>query len=86
MPPVDSMELLWHDGERAAVESRMRAAIVGSDATVQAGMEKLASDTRADEVIVVTETYEHSDRIDSYDRVARVASKIKLAPGDPHAG
>jgi len=86
MPPVDSMELLWHDGERAAVESRMRAAIVGSDATVQAGMEKLASDTRADEVIVVTETYEHSDRIDSYDRVARIASKIKLAPGDPHAG
>jgi luciferase family oxidoreductase group 1 len=64
MPPVDSMELLWHDGERAAVENRMRAAIVGSDGTVQAGLEKLASNARADEVIVVTETYEQSDRID----------------------
>jgi alkanesulfonate monooxygenase SsuD/methylene tetrahydromethanopterin reductase-like flavin-dependent oxidoreductase (luciferase family) len=57
LPPVDSMDPLWHDGERAAVENRMRAAIVGSDVTVQAGLEKLASDVRADEVIVVTETY-----------------------------
>jgi luciferase family oxidoreductase group 1 len=80
LPPVDSMEHLWHDVERAAVENRLRAAIVGSDATVQAGLEKLASDTHADEVIVVTDTYEHSDRIDSYQRVARIAAKIKLAP------
>ena len=86
LPPVDSMKHLWHDAERAAVENRMRAAIVGSDATVQAGLEKLASDARADEVIVVTETYEHSDRSDSYQRVARIAAKIKLATGDAYAG
>jgi len=63
----------------------MRAAIVGSDATVQAGLEKLASDARADEVIVVTKTYEHSDRIDSYQRVAHIAAKI-FAPGDAYGG
>jgi len=80
LPPVDSMDHLWHDAERAAVENRSRAAIVGSDVTVQAGLEKLASDTRADEVIVMTDTYEHSERIDSYQRVARIAAKIKLAP------
>jgi luciferase family oxidoreductase group 1 len=80
LPPVDSMEPLWHDVERAAVESRLRAAIVGSDATVQAGLEKLVRETRADEVIVVTDTYENSDRIESYHRVARIAATIKLAP------
>ena len=85
-PPVDSMEPLWHDAERAAVQNRSRAAIVGSDATVQAGLEKLASETHADEVIVVTETYEHSNRIDSYQRVARIAAKIKFAQGDAYAG
>lgn len=78
MPPVDSMEPLWHDAERAAIKNRSREAIVGSDATVQVAMEKLASDTCADELIAVTETYEHSDRIDSYDRVGSMASKIKL--------
>jgi alkanesulfonate monooxygenase SsuD/methylene tetrahydromethanopterin reductase-like flavin-dependent oxidoreductase (luciferase family) len=80
LPPVDSMEHQWHPAERAAVENRLRAAIVGSDATVRAGLEKLASDTRAGEVIVVTDTYEHCDRIDSYQRVARIAAKIKLPP------
>jgi len=80
LPPVDSMELLWSKPERAAVESRLRAAIVGSDVSVQAGLEKLVRDTSADEVIVVTDTYEHSDRMDSYERVARIAAEIKLVP------
>jgi luciferase family oxidoreductase group 1 len=70
LPPVDSMELLWQDWERAAVENRLGAAIVGSDATVKEGLEKLVRDTGANEVIVVTDTYEHEDRLESYRRVA----------------
>src|SRR5450755_4607709 len=80
LPPVDSMEPLWQDWERAAVENKLRAAIVGSDATVKAGLEKLASDTGADEVIVVTDTYEHADRLHSYERVADVARMIEAEP------
>jgi luciferase family oxidoreductase group 1 len=80
LPPVDSMEPLWQDWERAAVENKLRAAIVGSDATVKAGLEKLASDTGADEVIVVTDTYEHADRLHSYERVASVARMIEAKP------
>jgi luciferase family oxidoreductase group 1 len=70
LPPVNSMEPLWQDWERAAVENKLGAAIVGSDATVKAGLQKLFQDTAADEVIVVTDTYEHADRIESYRRVA----------------
>jgi len=78
LPPADSMEALWHDDmERAAVESRLREAIVGSNATVQAGLEKLVSDTGADEIIVVTDTYEPADRLKSYQRVAEVAAAMK---------
>jgi luciferase family oxidoreductase group 1 len=80
LPPVDSMEPLWQDWERAAVESKMSAAIVGSDRTVKAGLEKLVTDTGANEVIVVSDTYEHADRLQSYQRVAGVAKTIKLAP------
>src|SRR6202163_2883775 len=76
LPPVDSMKPLWQDFERAAVESKLRAAIVGSDATVKAGLEKLVEDTAADEVIVVTDAYEHADRIESYRRVADVVTMI----------
>jgi len=77
LPPVNSMEPLWQDWERAAVENKLGAAIVGSNVTVKAGLEKLVVDTAADEVIVVTDTYEHTDRIESYRRVASIASKIE---------
>jgi luciferase family oxidoreductase group 1 len=77
LPPVDSMEPLWHGHERAAVESKLRAAIVGSDATVGVKLEKLVHDTGADEVIVVTDTFEHEDRLQSYQRLARIAATIE---------
>jgi luciferase family oxidoreductase group 1 len=78
LPPVDSMEKLWTEWERAAVESKLGAAIVGSDATVKSGLEKLARKTRASEVIVVTDTYTHEDRLESYRRVAEIASGIHM--------
>jgi alkanesulfonate monooxygenase SsuD/methylene tetrahydromethanopterin reductase-like flavin-dependent oxidoreductase (luciferase family) len=74
------MEALWQDSERAAVENKLGAAIVGSNATVKAGLEKLVGDTGADEVIVVTDTYEHADRIESYRRVAGLATMIEVKP------
>ncbi len=80
LAPVDSMEPLWRDWERAAVENKLGAAIVGSHATVKAGLEKLVGDTGASEVIVVTDTYEHADRLQSYQHVAEVASMIEVKP------
>jgi luciferase family oxidoreductase group 1 len=80
MPPVDSMETIWQDFERAAVESRLGAAIVGSNTTVKSGLTKLVADTSADEVIVVTDTYEHADRLQSYQRVAQIAKLIDVKP------
>jgi len=78
LPPVDSMDLLWQDWERATVESKLGAAIVGSDATVKAGMERLVRETGADELIVVTDTFEPADRLESYQRVAGIANTIEI--------
>src|SRR5580698_7720448 len=80
LPPVDSMEELWDHLERVAVQTKLGAAVVGSDATVKAGLEKLVEETVADEVIVGTDTYEHSDRIESYRRVAGIASVFEVNP------
>ena len=80
LPPVDSMEPLWQSWERTAVENKLSAAIVGSDATVKAGLEKLVGETGADDVIVVTDTYEHADRLQSYQRVAGIAARIETKP------
>jgi len=80
LPPVDTMEPLWQDWERAAVESKLGAAIVGASATVKRGLEKLVDHTEADEIIVVTDTYEHKDRLESYRRLANVATMIDAKP------
>jgi len=79
LPPVDSMDSIWQDFERAAVEGKLSAAIVGSKATVQAGLEKLVTKTAADEVIVVTDTYEPADRMHSYQLVSEVAKQMLIA-------
>jgi luciferase family oxidoreductase group 1 len=80
LPPVESMEPLWQEHERAAVLTRLAAAIVGSETTVKAGLEKLVAETAADEVIVVTDTYDHEERVGSYRRVAAVAQTIETKP------
>ena len=83
LPPVDSMDGLWTEWERAAVESKLGAAIVGSNAPVKAGLEKLVRDTAASEIIVVTDTYTHDDRLGSYRRLADVAQTLAaVAPAE----
>jgi luciferase family oxidoreductase group 1 len=80
LPAVDSMQPLWSASERVAVETRLAAAIVGSDWTVKAELEKLVRQTGADEVIVATDTYEQADRLESYRRVAAIAAGMKADP------
>jgi luciferase family oxidoreductase group 1 len=79
LPPVDSMEGLWRDFERAAVESKLGAAIVGSRSTVKAALEDLVARTGADEIIAVTDTFEHVDRLHSYELVANAARELAVA-------
>ena len=92
LPPVDSLDAIdrpWNAFERAAVESRLSAAIVGSDGTVKAGLKKLVEQTGANEIIVVTDTWDHEARLDSYHRVATVAASIEtkmLAAAKPVLG
>jgi luciferase family oxidoreductase group 1 len=78
LPPVDSMDGLWNDWERTAVESRLRAAIVGSEATVKEGLERLVAVTGADELIGVTDTWDHAARLESYRRLAEIAGKVEM--------
>ena len=40
----------------------------------------MVEDTAADRMIVVTDTYEHADRIESYRRAAGIAAMIEVKP------
>ena len=71
MPPVERLD--WTAFEEAAVVSRFRAAIVGSSQTVQEKLEAFLDETHVDELMVVANTYEHADRLRSYQLLAELA-------------
>jgi luciferase family oxidoreductase group 1 len=72
VPPVESMDGLWSAHERAAIEEKLGAAIIGSPETVNRKLDALLDRTKADEVIFTSDLYHHSDRLRSYEIVADV--------------
>jgi luciferase family oxidoreductase group 1 len=66
-PPVDSMDGLWTPQERAAVEMRLGAAIIGGPNTVVAKIAALLNEVEVDEVIFVSDLFRHDDRLRSYE-------------------
>ncbi len=73
-PPVsiEQMENLWSAGEKQAVLNRMAVAIIGGAETVKANLERLLEVTAADELIFVSDLYEHEDRLRSFEIVAQI--------------
>jgi hypothetical protein len=47
---------------------------------VKAKMERLVDETGADELIIVTDTFDAADRHESYRRVAGIARSIQIKP------
>jgi luciferase family oxidoreductase group 1 len=69
-PPVDSMDGLWTDIERAGVTHAFREAIVGSPATVGKGMADFVGRTGVDELMITAAIFDHGARLRSYQIVA----------------
>jgi len=74
-PPVDDIEAHWTEIEKEHASRMLRHAIVGSPTTVREGLARFAAATRADELIVVTTTYDPRERLASYAIVADVAGR-----------
>ncbi len=69
-PPVDDMERRWNEWERAAVEQKLAASIVGGPEKVKRELEALIERTQADEIMIVSDFYDIKDRLRSYEIVA----------------
>jgi luciferase family oxidoreductase group 1 len=71
-PPEKALAFLASEGKPLTGPAPGRRGVVGSPGTVKAGLERLASEYGADELILVTITYEHGARRRSYELVAEV--------------
>ena len=68
-PPVPSMDGLWNEQERAAVEAFLGVAVVGGPDTVRQGLQRLLEATQVDEFIFVSDLYDHNHRLRSLEIV-----------------
>lgn len=71
VPPIDkALRFLAERGPNADTVVRPRRAIIGAPSTVKEGIENLAGLYGAEEVMIVTITYDHADRRRSYELIA----------------
>jgi luciferase family oxidoreductase group 1 len=76
-PPEKALEFLASEGKRTDGHPPGRRGIVGSPGTVRAGIDRLVAEYGAEELIVVTITYDHGARRRSYELLAEA---IGLGP------
>jgi len=74
-PPVESMDGLWTRGEQLAVAERMALMVVGGAQRVRDGLQQIVDATQADELILVSETWDRRARLRSFEIVAQLAGK-----------
>lgn len=71
-PPVDDMDAIWTAEEKAMVGARLGGSVIGGPEKVLAGLERFASETGADELMINGMFYDHAARMRSYEIVAEV--------------
>jgi len=72
-PPIDDIESYWTPMEKAQAMRMLARSIVGSSDTVRKGIGALVEETRADELIIVSDVYEHAERLRSIELIAQAA-------------
>ena len=78
-PPIDDIETYWTPMEKAQAMRMLARSIVGSLDTVRKGMAALVEETGADELIVVSDVYEHVERLRSIELIAEAAGLARKA-------
>ncbi len=70
-PPIDDIETYWTPMEKAQAMQMLACSIVGDSETVRAGIARLVAETAADELIIVSDIFDHAARLHSFDLIAQ---------------
>ncbi len=73
-PPIDDIESYWTPMEKAHVSQMLSRSVAGSPNTVRDAIFALLEETRADELIIVSDVYEHAARLRSFELIANAVA------------
>jgi luciferase family oxidoreductase group 1 len=71
-PPVESMDSLWSEYEKQALQQQLGSSIFGSPSTVKEKLQSFLDDTQADEIMAIAQVFDHQARLRSYEIVADI--------------
>jgi luciferase family oxidoreductase group 1 len=83
-PPIDDIDAYWTPQEKAQARQWLSRSIVGSPDTVRAGIEALVAETAADELMIVSDIFDHAARLHSFELIAAAARALpKITEPNP---
>ena len=77
-PPIDDIDAYWTPQEKAYASGMLRYAVVGGPQTVKRGVEEFVALTGVDELMVVSNIYDHAARLRSYEILAKTWGSAAL--------
>jgi luciferase family oxidoreductase group 1 len=80
-PPIEDIETYWSPMEKAQAMQMLARSIVGSPDTVRSGMKALVAETGADELMIVSDVYDHEDRLRSFALIAEAGHAVDKSCG-----
>jgi luciferase family oxidoreductase group 1 len=72
--PAETAAFPYTDLDRLFIDERLDTQIIGGPETVRRGIADLLAATKADELMITTNVYDHADRVRSYELVAKLSA------------
>jgi luciferase family oxidoreductase group 1 len=69
-PPIDDIETYWSPQEKAQAMRMLARSVVGSADTVRTGLQAFIAETGVDELMIVSDVYDHQARLRSVELIA----------------
>lgn len=69
-PPIDDIDAYWSPMEKAQAGKMLSRSVIGSRDTIRSGVARFLAETDVDELMIVSDIYEHQDRLRSFEIIA----------------
>src|SRR5690606_41484714 len=69
-PPIDDIETYWSPQEKMQAMHMLERSVVGSVDTVRTGLQAFIAETGVDELMIVSDVYDHEARLRSVELIA----------------
>lgn len=71
-PPVNNMDEIWSEPEKAAILQMMKYTFIGGPGTIRKKLIDFLKETQVDEIMITSHIYDHAARVRSYEIVSQI--------------